>query len=134
MTDLIRSVDCYFSLTRAEGFGLVAAEAASNGVPTIITGWSSPGEWEGCPNIWLVDYTLIPAKDEHNVYDDIPGRRWADPNINHAVQCMRSVFDLSPAQREQLSDGSIKWWREKHGIEAFAARFSDATRASLIWK
>jgi glycosyltransferase involved in cell wall biosynthesis len=134
MTDLIRSVDCYFSLTRAEGYGLVAAEASSYGVPTIITGWSAPAEWNECPNIWFVDYTLIPAKDEYNVYDDIPGRRWADPDVIHAAKCLETVFTLNSEQKEKLSEGSIEWWRDKHGIEAFAARFSAATQASLLWK
>lgn len=132
MTDLIRSCDCYLSLTRAEGFGLVSAEAASYGISTIITGWSSPAEWRDCPCVYLVDYELTTTKDAHKVYDHITGRRWAEPKASHAAELLKHVVSLNPSERQILVKDSIKWWGETYGPEAFEARLSTTTRQLMI--
>ncbi len=128
MTDLIKSCDCYLSLTRAEGFGLVGAEAASYGIATIITGWSSPAEWGDCPCVYLVDYDLIPTKDEHKVYDDMEGRRWAEPDIAHAAALLQRVAQQDLTERQVLASQSIEWWQTHYGLEAFENCLSNASR------
>ncbi len=134
MTDLIRSCDCYLSLTRAEGFGLVAAEAASYGISTIITGWSAPAEWSECPCVYHVDYELTPTKDAHNVYDDKKGRRWAEPKITHAANLLKHVVGQKMSKRQVLAEQSIKWWRDNYGVEAYESRLSSTTRLSMTKK
>lgn len=134
MTDLIRSCDCYLSLTRAEGFGLVAAEAASYGISTIITGWSAPAEWGECPCVFLVDYELTPTQDAHKVYDDIKGRRWAEPKVSHAADLLKHVVGQKPSERQAVARQSIKWWQDNYGIEVYEARLSNLTRLSMTKK
>ena len=129
MTDLICSVDCYLSLTRAEGFGLVAAEAAVNKVPTIITGWSAPSEWKDAPNVSLIDFILVKADDAHAVYDSKKGRRWAEPNIDDAVKCLKEVY--ASREAEPNLDKIATWWETHHGLKAFIGRLSDDTRSAL---
>ncbi len=131
MAGLIRSCDCYLSLTRAEGFGLVAAEAAANGIPTLITGWSAPAEWRNSPSVHLIDYALVPTKDTHRIYDDIEGRRWAEPNIEHAAELLGDMLSLSPSERKNVSDKAKQWWKEAYGVAAFESRLSSDTRAAM---
>lgn len=132
MTDLIRSCDCYLSLTRAEGFGLGAAEAAAHGVPTLITGWSSPSEWAECPNVFLIDYKLTATQDFHKVYDNIEGRRWADPSVEHAVELLKTVASHDIDEKQVLSAQARAWWKENYGNHTFEDRLTTSTRTSMV--
>ena len=132
MIDLIRSCDSFISLTRAEGFGLTVAEAAANGVATIVTGWSAPADWIGCPNMHFVDFDLIPVKDAYNVYNNITGRRWADPDIAHAAKLLRDIKDRPQSETKKLSGKAKKWWKKNHGVDAFQSRLSRETRSAMI--
>lgn len=132
MIDLIKSCDCFISLTRAEGFGLTVAEAAANGVPTLVTNWSAPADWVGCPNMHFVDCDLIAVQDEYNIYDNITGRRWANPDIDHAAALLKHVKDQAKPDIQALAAQARKWWNTHHGVKAFEARISPDTRAAMI--
>jgi len=134
MTDLIRSCDCYLSLTRAEGFGLVGAEAASYGISTIITGWSAPAEWGECPCVYLVDYDLTPVQDVHKVYENTKGLRWAEPKIAHAAELLKHIAGLKPSERQALGAKSMVWWGDNYGLEAYEDRLSEPTRLLMAEK
>jgi glycosyltransferase involved in cell wall biosynthesis len=84
--------DCYFSLCKAEGWGLGAFDAALCGNPVIITGFGGqsaflPGEYA-----YLVDYKLIPAVDKihKNISED---QLWAEPDLKHAKELLRKVYE-----------------------------------------
>ncbi len=132
MIDLIRSCDCFISLTRAEGFGLTVAEAAANGVPTIVTGWSAPADWIACPNMHFVDFDLVAVEDEYNIYDNITGRRWADPNVKNAAMLLNQVKDQGKSESQKLAHQAKQWWHKHHGVEAFKDRLSDATQNAMV--
>lgn len=88
---LVRCVDAYVSLHRAEGFGLVMAEAMLIGTPVIATAWSANLEYMDSNTACLVDADVV------ELADDIPpyhrGNHWAQPNEQQAAQWMRKLYD-----------------------------------------
>jgi glycosyltransferase involved in cell wall biosynthesis len=97
--DLIRRCDCYVSLHRSEGLGLTMAEAMLLGKPTIATAYSGNLDFMDDSNSLLVRYE----------YDEVPpntphypaGCRWAEPDVDHAAELMRWVYE-HPDQAAQL--------------------------------
>ncbi len=93
--------DCYVSLTRAEGWGLGAYEAAFAGNPVIMTGHG--GQLEFLPDRlgYLVDYQLIPVELSGGPDAPFRGHRWAAPDLAHGARLMRDVFTHPEAARER---------------------------------
>jgi glycosyltransferase involved in cell wall biosynthesis len=92
---LHRQGDCFVCLSRGEGWGLGAFEAAAFGNPAIVTGWSATREFwpEGYP--YFVDYDLIPTTDDQPDlwWQPRPGERWAKARVAHAAALLRHVYD-----------------------------------------
>ncbi len=91
MRALQRCCDAYVSLHRAEGFGLGLAECMADGKPVIATGWSGNMEFMDEECAALVGFRLVELTDA-----DYPGgktQRWAEPDIAHAAQWMRTFAD-----------------------------------------
>lgn len=97
--DLIRRCDCYVSLHRSEGLGLTMAEAMLLGKPTIATGYSGNLDFMNDDNSLLVryDYDEVPPNTPHYP----AGCRWAEPDIDHAADLMRWVYE-HPQEAAQL--------------------------------
>jgi glycosyltransferase involved in cell wall biosynthesis len=93
--------DCYVSLTRAEGWGLGAYDAAFAGNPVIMTGHG--GQLEFLPDRlgYLVDYQLVPAETSGALDAIFQGHPWAAPDLTHGVRLMREVFTHPEAARER---------------------------------
>ncbi|MFQ3623741.1 MAG: glycosyltransferase, partial [Acetobacteraceae bacterium] len=70
--------DIVLSLHRAEGFGLVPAEAMLLGKPVVATGWSGNLDFMDEESAALVPYRLVEARDPRGIYA-VPGTRWAEP-------------------------------------------------------
>ena len=88
---LLYNCDCYVSLHRCEGFGLTMAEAMFYGKPVIATGYSSNTEFMNVGNSFLVKYKLIPIEQDCGPYKK--GNVWAQPDVKHAADLMRYVFN-----------------------------------------
>lgn len=88
---LLYNCDCYVSLHRCEGFGLTMAEAMFYGKPVIATGYSSNTEFMNVGNSFLVKYKLIPIEQDCGPYKK--GNVWAQPDVEHAADLMRYVFN-----------------------------------------
>jgi glycosyltransferase involved in cell wall biosynthesis len=97
MHSLTKLADCVVSLHRAEGFGLLMAEAMALGTPVIATGYSGNMDFMTPENSFPVPYTLreITAEDHRHqpTMGDLytPGQLWADPDYDYAADLMRSV-------------------------------------------
>jgi len=83
--------DCYVSLHRSEGYGLSIAEAMALGKPAIATGYSGNREFMTPTNSYLVDYELVGVEAGNEVYP--ADGRWAEPDLDHAAQRMRHVWE-----------------------------------------
>jgi glycosyltransferase involved in cell wall biosynthesis len=97
---LTACADIVLSLHRAEGFGLVAAEAMLLGRPVVATGWSGNLEFMDDASAALVGYRLVPAVDPRGVYA-MPGAVWAEPDIAEAAARLRHLAE-DAAAREAL--------------------------------
>ena len=91
VNSLIKCVDVYVSLHRAEGFGLTCAEAMVVGTPVIATGWSATTQFMDKDSACMVDYEMV------TLDKDIPpfkkGYRWAEADKDQAAGYMRRLFD-----------------------------------------
>lgn len=82
---LISQSDCIVSLHRAEGFGLVPAEAMSIGTPVIVTDYSSTTDFCNHNTAYLVKYKMVQS---NITYQEESGFKWADPDIDNAAEQM----------------------------------------------
>ena len=89
-SSLIADVDVFVSLHRAEGFGLVMAEAMLLDTVCIATNWSSNTEFMNSDVACMVDYKMIPVKTKDNIYPD--GNMWADADIEQTAEYMCRLF------------------------------------------
>jgi FkbM family methyltransferase len=89
--DLLRLSDCYVSLHRSEGFGLTMAEAMSLEKPVIATAYSGNMDFMTPANSFLVKYKLVELGQDYGPYKK--GCVWAEPDIDHAAELMRLVFE-----------------------------------------
>jgi Glycosyltransferase len=91
VNSLITCVDVYVSLHRAEGFGLVMAEAMLLETPVIATNWSSNTEFMNNDVACMVDYKLIPIEKTIGHYNK--GQRWAEANVGQASKYMKRLYE-----------------------------------------
>lgn len=87
--------DCFFSLSRGEGWGLGAFDAGAHGNPSIVTGWGGSLDYlpDGYP--YCVEYDLVPTvTDEPDAWwEPQPGERWAKADPDHAAALLRHVYE-----------------------------------------
>lgn len=91
INSLISAVDVVVSLHRAEGFGLVLAEAMLNKTPTIATNWSANTEFMNSDVACMVDYDLVEL--DHQIGPYPRGARWAEADICHAAEYMVKLYE-----------------------------------------
>lgn len=89
---LLNSVDCFISLHRSEGFGLVLAEAMALGKPVVCTNWSGNTDFTTAETAALVDYELVPCDDPYGIYTDTSAH-WAEVDLDHAVEVIKRVAE-----------------------------------------
>ncbi len=86
---LLATCDCFVSLHRSEGFGLMIAEALTLGVPVIATDYGGSAEFlnatNGCPIPWE------PVTITKNIGPYPAGSVWAEPNHDAAVAAMKKI-------------------------------------------
>lgn len=107
---LLELSDCLVSLHRSEGFGLHLAEAMHLGTPVIATRYSANLDFMDDDSSLLVDYTMIHPSSAQPVYST--ESLWADPDIKHAAQQMRRLFEDSDLHQCMSRAGKAR-------IEAF---------------
>lgn len=88
---LIASCDSYVSLHRSEGTGLTLAEAMYARKPVIATAYGGNTDFMNINNSFLVKYRLVELEMDYGPYKK--GNFWAEPDVNHAAQLMKYVFE-----------------------------------------
>lgn len=92
MWSLIHSCDCVLSLHRAEGFGLLLKQGLMLDKPVVATGWSGNMDFMHGPNAYPVPYDLVPVRAPDDKGYELPGSRWAEPDVDAAAQMLRRVY------------------------------------------
>lgn len=115
--------DCFVSLTRTEGWGMGAFEAARLGKPVIMTGYGGQLDFLDPQQAHLVDYRMIRAEERGWGFTYRPTDLWAEPSVEHAAALMREVFE----QREEARTRAARL------AQRVAREFScDATTGALL--
>lgn len=114
VNSLIRCADVFVSLHRAEGFGLVMAEAMLNGTVCIATNWSSNTEFMNPDVACMVDYEFTVLKKTQGTYKK--GAKWAEANIDTAAAYMKRLLE-DRAYYEGLSKAAKEYTAVKLGME-----------------
>lgn len=111
---LIACADVCISLHRAEGFGLVLAEAMWNQIPVIATNWSANTEFMNPDVACMVSYRKIMLKKGIPPYKK--GSQWAEPNIEEAADYMKRLKIDKEFYYEIASKGG-QYIQDKLGME-----------------
>jgi glycosyltransferase involved in cell wall biosynthesis len=95
--------DAYVSLTRGEGFGLGAYEAAWAGNPVIITGHGGQLDFLPPEAALFVEHSMVPCSDRFagpSAAVNLIGSSWAEPDLAEAGRLMRGLAaDPAAARR-----------------------------------
>jgi glycosyltransferase involved in cell wall biosynthesis len=122
VASLISRSDCYVSLHRSEGFGLVPAEAMSLGKPAILTNWSGNTDYMTKDNSIGIDYELVKVGKDYGNYQH--HQYWAEPDIEQATYWMKRIYqEPELARRIGL-----------RGKETICSEYSAAAIGKLILK
>lgn len=122
VNSLIQCVDVVVSLHRAEGFGLVLAEAMLLGTPTIATNWSSNTEFMNSDVSCMVDYKLITIEQDMPPFQ--AGNRWADPDIGQAAEYMRKLYE-EPEFYQQKADSAKTYIKKELSMKRVSGRMEE---------
>ena len=115
---MMNACDCYVSLHRSEGLGLTMAEAMALGKPVVATGWSGNLEFMSDETAYLVRHEMTVIERDHGPYP--AGAAWAEPDLAHAAELMRLVFDDRDAARA-VGERAQRSILEDHGTAPTAA-------------
>jgi glycosyltransferase involved in cell wall biosynthesis len=126
---LVSRADCYTSLHRAEGFGLTMAEAMLLERPVIATGYSGNVDFMTAETSFLVRHTLTELDRDLGPYRG--GALWAEPDLDHAAQLMRFVFEHREEAR-RVGRAARPHILKQCGIEAVGALIQERLEAIYI--
>jgi hypothetical protein len=111
MWTLYASIDVALSTHRAEGYGMIPAQAMLGGRAAVATGWSAVLDFMTPDNSILLPYTLVPVEDVDERYV-IDGTHWAEVDEGAASAALRRLY-ADPAFRHSLALAG------KNSIEAY---------------
>jgi len=104
---LLASSDILLSLHRAEGFGLVPAEAMLRGIAVVATGWSGTMQFMDQDSAALVAHRLVPVADARGAYGGA-GAVWAEPDLVDAAGWLRALAEDAPGRRALAARGKAR--------------------------
>lgn len=125
---LIAAADVVMSLHRAEGFGLIMAEAMALGTPVIATGWSGNVDFLDETCAMVVPARLIAVDDPQGIYR---GQQWADPDVDAAAEALRRLRG-DPALAARLAQAGRRRVAEKLSPQAWFATLPDGVQRAAL--
>ncbi|MDD3028210.1 MAG: glycosyltransferase family 4 protein [Erysipelotrichaceae bacterium] len=130
---LIKCVDVFISMHRAEGFGLVMAEAMALSTVCVATDWSSNTEFMNDEVACMVDYDIVEIEVNDLWYRK--GNHWAQPKVASAAKCLNRLYEdkeyYSRLQKNALEHIRVKLGQEqstqliKSRLENIEDRFNE---------
>lgn len=114
MEALLASADVFVSLHRAEGFGLVIADAMALGIPVIATGYSGNLEFMPPGSAELIPWQWQRINSSQGDYSR--GAHWAEPCLKAATAAMQRLAH-NPQHRRQCGSQGRAAVRERLGLE-----------------
>ena len=104
--------DCYVSLDRGEGFGLNPFAAGACGNPIIVSGWGGSLEYAKEDNSYLIKCLETPVSGMPWSPWYRGDQLWAEPNIKHASELMKHVYDNQEEANGQIDASLVRrrWW------------------------
>lgn len=90
MLALLRCANCFVSLHRSEGFGLLIAESMALGIPVIATDYGGSTDFLNSSTGYPVPYELITLKKSTGPY--AAGEVWAEADVVQASVLMKHVI------------------------------------------
>lgn len=111
--------------SRAEGFGLPLAEAMISGLAVVTTAWGGQLDFCNHHTAWLVDYRFAPSRSHFDLFDSV----WAEADVDHLSQCLRTVHATPTDRRRARSDAGREFllagfsWRHAAQRLVAAARY-----------
>ncbi len=127
MAALVASADTVLSLHRAEGFGLLLAEAMLHRVPVVATGWSGNLDFMTPGDSALIGYRLIAVEDPQGTYN-VPGAKWADADVGEAAAWLTRLRDDADL-RDGLGERARAAATEKLSLAAYRRAIGDSLDA-----
>lgn len=103
---LHRSGECYVSLSRSEGWGLGAYDAAAFGNPVVTPGYGGQLDYLGAESAYLVDYRLVAVEDAQGGASYTADQTWAEPSVEHAATLLRQIFEFPDEARRRAAIAS----------------------------
>ncbi|HEX9302943.1 MAG TPA: glycosyltransferase [Thermoanaerobaculia bacterium] len=116
---LLAECDAYVSLHRAEGFGLVIAEAMLLGKPVIATDYSGSRDFVDEAAGFPVPF--LPVRLDRTAGPYEAGTRWAEPEEEEAARAMRRVVEDFPEARRRAEVGRRRI-ASRYGVEPAGRR------------
>ena len=90
---LLKMLDCYVSLHRAEGLGLTVGEALTLNIPTVCTAYGGVTDFSHMPGYEGISFEMISILDGQ--YAGGNGLKWAEPNALEAAKKIRMIYDAA---------------------------------------
>lgn len=128
VNSLIKCCDVFVSLHRAEGFGLVIAEAMYVGTPVIATNWSANVDFMNEENSCPVSFTL--KKIGHDCYMYKAYQTWAEPDIDNAAEYMIKLAN-DKEYYEKLSKNAESFIKTEFSIQKSAEKIKHRLKEIL---
>jgi glycosyltransferase involved in cell wall biosynthesis len=115
---LLAASDAYVSLHRSEGLGLGMIEAMMLGRAVIGTDYSGCCEFLTSETGFPIRYRPV-AVEKHD-YPHATGQLWAEPDLTHAAEVMRTVFHC-PDQVREIAKAGQTAVHARYGLSAVGA-------------
>ncbi|MBI5683455.1 MAG: glycosyltransferase family 4 protein [Verrucomicrobia bacterium] len=128
--ELMACCDAFVSLHHAEGFGYCVAEAMFLGKPVVSTDWSATAEYVTPQNGFPVRYRMV--RLEHHVDEYVRGSEWAEPDVEHAAECMAKLA-ADPQLCAKLGAQGARDIRERFSAAAVGRRYARRLESILFW-
>jgi len=124
---LIAGADVLISLHRAEGFGLVMAEAMALGTPVLATAASGNVDFMDEGSALLAPARLVPVDDPQGIYR---GQSWFEPDIEAAAAALRRLRD-EPGLGQRLSQAGRGRVAETLSPQAWLRSLPETVQAAV---